>query len=83
MNKSLSIFIIFNPVSLVYNVISPEKPVNASAISPARINDIGSPLNGRGTSATSSFSRILAIMIRASPKPIPEPSANAILSIKL
>ncbi len=36
-----------------------------------------------GTSASSSFSRMLAIMIMAIEKPRPEPSANAIVSMKL
>ena len=63
--------------------VSPEKPVNANAISPAIIKDMGKPLKGAGTSAISSFSRILAIITRARAKPSPEPSPNAMLSKKL
>jgi hypothetical protein len=61
----------------------PANPVKARAMSAVVIHAIGMPRNGLGTSASSSFSRILAIMVNAIANPIPEPKPKDRLSRKL
>ena len=70
-------------LAVFYSVIIPEKPRNARAISPVSTNEMGKPWNDLGTSASSSFSRMLAMMMSARLNPRPEPKAIAMLSNRL
>ena len=66
---------------LSYNI--PENPWKSKDNIPATTNAIGVPFIAAGTSAKSSFSRALAMRINAKAKPIPEPTAKTMFSIKL